>query len=129
MRRLFFVVCVMLLLLPGQAKAERYMRVVARDDSPAAQREKMMVRNLALVLGPETLRDMRRDVKVEQKRWQPDEKTPPAQTVYITIGQGTGRNWWGVLYGDAVYWAAEGEGEITLSFPFFGWLRRLFIPR
>ena len=127
MRRLFFVVCVMLLLLPGQAKAERYMRVVARDDSPAAQREKMMVRNLALVLGPEALRDMRRDVKVEQKRWQPDEKTPPAQTVYITIGPGMGRNWWGVLYPESAAWAAsEGTG---LLFPFFNWLRELFIPR
>lgn len=131
MRRFLMFVCVFLLCLPA-ANAERYLRVVAKDNGPEAQRDKMMVRNLLLLLGPakaEKLESIRPDCRVERKIWQPDEKTPPAETVHITIGPGAGKNWWGVLYGDAVNWAAEGTGERHLSFPFLEWLRALFIPR
>lgn len=129
MRR-FFVIFLCLLCLPGRAGGEAmYMRVVARGNSLPAQTEKITVRNIVLLLGPGAAEKM--GCRVEVKQWQPDEKTPPARTWYITIGAGAGRNWWGVLYPESIWWAAEeGKGEeISLSFPFFSWLYRLFIPR
>ncbi|MBQ9944818.1 MAG: hypothetical protein IJO67_10710 [Clostridia bacterium] len=128
----FFILTVMCVLFafPLQAEETMYMRVVARSDAPAAQLEKQAVRTVALLLGPEhagLLETWHPQCRVERKTWQPDEKTPPAETVYITIGPGMGRNWWGVLYPESAAWAAsEGTG---LLFPFFNWLRELFIPR
>lgn len=130
MRFLLILVLCIMIAFPAQAKEEMYMRVVARSNAPAAQLEKYIVRNAALLLGPENAHEMEKwhpQCRVERKIWQPDEKTPPAETVYITIGPGMGRNWWGVLYPESVAWAA-GEGN-GLLFPFFSWLWKLFIPR
>lgn len=111
-----------------------YMRVVARDDSPPAQREKIRVRNRAFRLGPGRVKELESlfpGCRVERKTWQPDTKTPPAQTVYITLGPGEGKNWWGVLYGDSVWWAAtERMGEdVNITFPFLSWVWGLFTGR
>ena len=51
-------------------------------------------------------------------------------TVYITLGEGKGHNWWGVLYEDALLWARadEGEekdGEVVFLWPIWEWLCRL----
>ena len=114
--------------LPASAEENMYMRVVARDNSAWGQTEKYMVRNAALLLGEERVSALEwwlPDVRVERKTWQPDEKTPPAETVYITIGPGEGRNWWGVLYPESAGWAVCPEGE-GIEFPFFSWLWALF---
>lgn len=130
MRFLFMLMICSALACPVQAEDAMYMRVVARSNTPAAQVEKYAVRNAALCLGAERVHLLERwypDCRVEKKMWQPDENTPPALTVYITIGAGAGRNWWGVLYPESTAWAA-GEGTGIL-FPFFSWLSGLFIPR
>lgn len=124
-----FLLCVSFA-FPAQAEERLYMRVVARSNAPSAQMEKYAVRSIALRLGPDhahILEKMHPQCRVERRIWQPDEKTPPAETVYITIGPGMGRNWWGVVYPESAAWAA-GEGS-GLLFPFFSWLRELFIPR
>lgn len=130
MRFLLILVMFLSFAFPAKATEKMYMRVVARDDSPAAQMEKYIVRDAALFLGPEHAAALGKwypSCRVERKIWQPDEKTPPAETVYITIGPGEGRNWWGVLYPDSVAWAAsEGTG---ILFPFLYWLSGLFICR
>lgn len=134
MRR-FIVLFLCLCCVAGRAAGEeKYMRVVARNDGIFAQTEKIVVRNIALLLGEkraELLEKIWPDCRVEEKRWQPDKKTPPAQTVYITLGQGAGHNWWGVLCGDAVSWTSEPmEGErVMITFPFFRWLLQLFTGR
>lgn len=130
MRFLIVLILCISLIFPAQAHERLYMRVVAGSNTPAAQLEKYAVRNLALLLGPDRaylLEIWLPRCRVERKIWQPDEKTSPAETVYITIGPGMGRNWWGVIYPESAAWAS-GEGE-GLLFPFFSWLRELFIFR
>ena len=105
------------------------MRVVANSDSQYDQREKMLVRHAALLLYPDRLAWLEvlfPDCRVERKIWQPDQKTAPARTVYITIGQGHGQNWWGVLFPESVRFACRGEGQVLVQFPFFEWLFSLF---
>ena len=107
-----------------------YMRVVANSDSVHDQREKILVRNAAMQPYPdrlEWLEELFPHCRVEMKYWQPEKETAPAQTVYITIGQGRGQNWWGVLFPESVYFASQGEGELQLRFPFIQWLRSLFM--
>lgn len=106
-----------------------YMRVVANSDSAEDQQEKMLVRNAALLLYPDRLVWLEKlfpHCRVEKKIWQPDKETAPAGTVYITIGQGQGQNWWGVLFPESVCFASQGEGQVLLRFPVIGWLLSLF---
>lgn len=123
MRFLCGLIC--FLLLAGNALGEEknlYMRVVARDDTTAGQREKMLVRNWALLCWPEmeNVEKAFPDCEVTYRFWQPDKNTAPAGTVYITIGQGQGQNWWGVLYPDSIHWAGGEKGEeVHIAFPFF----------
>ena len=118
----------------GRAEEKWYMRVIARDDGAAAQAEKLRVRDAALSALPgraeeipARLFEIERAAKriapcaVEIRLWTPDEKTPPAPTVYITVGSGRGRNWWGVLYEDALSWAALDEAEARGEEPVFVW--------
>ena len=134
-----------LLLGLGAARAEGrvYLRVVARDDSPAAQAEKLRVRDRVLSVCPDrmdspgALLALARDAacslapcQVDWRWWSPGEGTPAAPTVHIVIGPGRGRNWWGVLYRDALGWARAGEengGGETVFFlwPVWDWLCRL----
>ncbi len=131
-----------------------YLRVIARDDSPSAQAEKLMVRDAVTVACPISCADpadllpLARSVvlsladgKAEIRIWSPGGGAPPAPTLYITLGPGNGRNWWGVLYQDALLWARaeeeteesspcpeeEGHGEDGVEFvwPILTWLLRL----
>lgn len=141
------VLCLLLLSLPGKAGAEGrwYLRVIARDNSPAAQAEKLRLRDAALSACPPDAGGLAHALpalaaaaaaiapcRVEIRRWSPDEKIPAAPTVYITIGAGNGRNWWGLLYEDALIMARAGdtpdaeplpEGEIEFVWPFLTWLK------
>ena len=131
------------------AKGEEawYLRVIGRDDTPAAQAEKLRVRDEVLSLCPrqasqleESLPAIRQAAertapcRVEVRLWRPHAGVPAAPTVYITIGEGRGRNWWGVLYEDALLLAraeeetaeeAE-EGTVTFVWPWWAWVCRLF---
>lgn len=134
---LWFILTAFLFSPPGGQKI--YMRVVARDDSAAGQAEKYAVRDAALAACPENaagllsaLPGIERaaqaaapDSRVRLCFWQPDKKTPAAPTVYITVGNGGGHNWWGILYEDALALAGEKDGEGTFSFywPFLAWLK------
>lgn len=104
------------------AKEVYYIRIIARDDSSLAQEEKLRLRDALLPLFPEKAEELSfflpfitasaKDIapcRVELRSWSPDQKTPPAPTVYITIGEGDGKNWWGVLYEGAKEMAASGE--------------------
>lgn len=127
----FFAAFLVLMFCCTAAAGEEweYMRVVANSDSQYDQREKMLVRNAALLLYPDRLAWLEvlfPDCRVERKIWQPDQKTAPARTVYITIGQGHGQNWWGVLFPESVRFACRGEGQVLIQFPFFEWLFSLF---
>lgn len=127
----FFAAFLVLMFCCTAAAGEEweYMRVVANSDSQYDQREKMLVRNAALLLYPDRLAWLEvlfPNCRVERKIWQPDQKTAPAWTVYITIGQGHGQNWWGVLFPESVRFACRGEGQVLIQFPFFEWLFSLF---
>ena len=125
----FFAAFLLFMFCCTAAAGEEYMRVVANSDSQYDQREKLLVRNAALFLYPDRLAWLEvlfPDCRVEKKIWQPDTKTAPAGTVYITIGQGQGQNWWGVLFPQSVQFASQGEGQVQLWFPFIEWLLSLF---
>ena len=140
MRRFLLLLLAMMLCAPS-AGAAVYMRVVARDDSLAGQQEKYAVRAAALAACPadpaglpaalpriaRAARGIAPDSRVRLRLWRPDEKTPAALTVYITVGEAGGHNWWGVLYGDALQLAGEEAEEEGVCFfwPFLAWVRQL----
>ena len=139
-----FLLGLALLLSPSARGEVWYMRVVARDDGAPAQAEKLLVRDAALAACPEEQTDLlsalpgiRAAAKkiapcaVETRLWSPGGQTPLAPTLYITIGPGAGRNWWGVLYADAPLMTGEKTEteEILFVWPFLSWLRALFTGR
>ena len=141
MRRMLMTLA-LLLLFPLTARGEWYIRVVGGADSPAAQAEKLRVRDAVLSLCPvspeglpEALSDIRKAVEaicpgeVTLRPWAPA-GAPARPTLYITLGEGQGHNWWGVLYPDALQMAAEAEEtegeEIVFIWPWWEWLRALF---
>ncbi len=100
------------------------LRVVARDDSPAAQAEKLRARDAVIAACPDRCDDpeallslIRRAAApyapcaAELRLWSPGGCVPPAPTVVITLGPGIGQNWWGVLYQDALLWARAEEEQ------------------
>lgn len=143
MRVLFCLIAsVLLSLSPGE---RWYVRVVARSDAPAAQTEKIRVRDAVLRACPEKLQalptalprilaaagDIAPDAAVTVRPWAPAGH-PARPTLYVSLGEGAGRNWWGVLYEDAVFLAAEeGEAEnaetaeIVWTWPVVDWLLSL----
>ena len=145
--RFFYLFLCLLFLGVRSCRAEDiwYLRIIARDDSPAAQEEKLALRDHLLPLFPDRAKELPRELpgivqaalrftacRVEIKAWAPHKKTPPAPTVYITIGEGGGHNWWGILYRDAHrllpssgLQAQPGE-PVHFSWPFLGWLKDLF---
>ena len=138
---LALVLAAMLFLLPLCAGAEEtwYLRVVARDDSPAAQAEKLRVRDAVLAMCPCDAADLpsylpaisaaagkMAPCQTEIRLWTPDEKTLAAPTVYITIGAAEGKNWWGVLYEDSLLLAQADEQPqegVVFLWPWLAWLR------
>ncbi len=146
--RLFsgMILCVFFLGIAAFAAAEErwYYRVIARNDTAEAQEEKIRVRDAVLSFCPETakhlpavfptMKDAAESVapcRIEIKTWSPDTETPPAPTVYITIGEGRGRNCWGVLYADSLLMAKAEESpeepeRVEFVWPFWSWLLSLF---
>ena len=136
MRR-FFILLLLLTCLPFSARGEMYIRIIARDDSLTAQMEKMHFRNEILPLLPENSRDLplvladiQRDYQCEAeiRPWAPT-GMPLRPTVYITLGEGKGHNWWGILFPNSLHLAKIGENEteeIVFRYPIFtflfGWL-------
>lgn len=116
------------------AKDRWYFRVVGRDDTAAGQAEKLRVRDMLLALCPrraaeltDHLKQIRRAVnriapcEVEIRSWSPDEKTPPAPTVYVTAGDGQGHNCWGILYEDSLLLARMDGEDGPVDQPVFVW--------
>lgn len=136
MRR-FFILFLLLIGLPFAARGEMYIRIIARDDSLSAQQEKILIRNEILPLLPENARDLPQALQEIERNfgcrakirpWAPLGR-PLRQTVYITLGEGKGYNWWGILFPDSLRLAKMGgheTGEITFRYPIFtflfGWL-------
>ena len=140
------ILCVFFLGIAAYAAEEErwYYRVIARNDAAEAQEEKIRVRDAVLSVCPETAKELPAafpkiketaeslvSCRMEIKTWSPDTETPPACTVYITIGEGRGRNCWGVLYADSLLMAkAEEDPEeperVEFVWPFWNWLLSLF---
>lgn len=136
MRR-FFCFLLLLICLPFAGRGEMYVRIISRDDSLAAQMEKMKFRDDILPLLPQNpaelpaaLEKIRQEYgcRIWMQCWAPQgEKLQP--TVYIALGAGGGKNWWGVLFPASLRLAQIEETEteeITFRYPIFtflfGWL-------
>ncbi len=143
MRRFLSLLLCCFLILLGSAGAEdaMYIRVVGADNSPAAQATKLQVRDAVLRLCPDNpdaldaalpaLLDAACQIApctLAVRDWTPEENMPALPTVYIVVGAGTGHNWWGVLYGDALKMTGEdiGTDEITFVWPLWDWFLSLF---
>ena len=131
--------------LTGGALGEEtlYIRVVGRDDSAAGQAEKLRVRDAALPLChgdraaviaalPRVSRAAQAiaPCRVALRPWRPADDLPAAMTLYITVGPGRGRNWWGVLYDGALRMARAGDDapeseQVQFVWPVWDWLRSL----
>ena len=126
----------------GRAEDTWYLRVIARDDSTAAQAEKLRVRDAVLFLCPERAQDLAAALPdihaavqaiapcaMEIRSWTPDAaRVPAAPTLYVTVGAGQGHNWWGLLYEDSLLMAqaeADDTEEITFVWPIVTWFLRL----
>lgn len=121
-----------LMLLAGSAVCEEwYIRVIARDDSEAARREKMRTALAALRAMPEKPEELsaclplvfaaaerESDCRCDVRFWSPDAETPPRPTCYIVIGPGGGHNWWGVLFPDSLRLMGQGENGAGVRFAF-----------
>ena len=126
------------------AKADMYLRVIGRDDSLEAQVEKLQVWNAVAEACPDqekSLASALPDIKkaagsvapcrVEIKSWSPGHDVPPADTLYITVGQGQGHNCWGVLYADSLLMAKaedipEEPERVEFVWPIWEWILSLF---
>ena len=96
-----------ILLCPGARSEEcRYIRVVGSDNTALMQTQKYVARDLALRIldqdmSPEMLEQALLDAGIPAActvlRWAPNCLYPTENTLYITLGKGAGRNWWGVL--------------------------------
>ena len=138
--------CSMLISFAAGAKAEErmYLRVIARNDSAQAQEEKLRVRDAVIAACPEDRRylpaffdgikkaaESVAPCRVEIKEWSPDDRIPAALTLYVTVGEGQGHNFWGVLYADSLLMAKAGDipeepERVEFVWPFWRWLLGLF---
>lgn len=150
--KVMILICIITMLLPINAAAAdiQYIRIVSSDPSEIAQARKMQARRLILPLmkndhayDAEVLAKLAQNrleaagycVTADIRTWSPDRVHPPAATLYITIGQGQGRNWWGILCRESWQWTFLQRNEkssvpsnaasqnITLEFPL---IRKLF---
>ncbi len=127
---------------PARGEGTWYLRVIARNDGAQAQAEKMRVRSAVLAAcagekGPSPAAFARMEAaaaalapcRVEKLFWSPGGDAPPRPTVYITLGEGAGHNWWGVLWQDSlkIAQAEEGEetGQVEFLWPLWDWLLSL----
>ena len=127
------------LLSPHDAHAENrfYLRVVGDSDAAAAMRTKTQVRDALLSACPENpcllpaalpyLSDIANqiaDCTVSMRYWSPIKNGPALPTLYVQVGEGRGKNWFGLLYEDAPYMFAQGEktDQWIFDWPFLCWL-------
>ena len=127
------------LLSPYNACAENrvYLRVVGDSDAPAAMRTKMQVRDALLSACPENpyllpaalpyLSDIANQTAacaVSLRCWAPVKNGPALMTLYVQIGHGRGKNWFGLLYENAPRMFAQGENtdHWIFDWPFLCWL-------
>ena len=68
MRR-FFIFLLLLVCMPFSARGEMYIRIIARDDSWAAQMEKFQFRDEILPLLPENPRELPRKIREIQQNY------------------------------------------------------------
>ena len=135
-KHLLAIVLALCLCLSACCEEVEYIRVVSRDDSIAAQLEKYRVRDAIIPLlkkagGPltERLDEINRvanQVAPSQaiiRPWVPEGYTEGA-TLYITIGEGQGPNWWGILYPDGLDLFSEETGDegIVFDWPVIQWI-------
>lgn len=119
----FFVRClslalaaVLLLALPT-AHAEKdifYIRVIAHDDTAYCQHQKILARDKLLSLlqaGYSEPAQLESALKAEGfpatislRIWTPQGPYAAQPTLYVTLGDGQGHNWWGILCADAQKW-------------------------
>jgi len=130
----------LLIFLLGQGaagEAEMYIRIVSRDASPDAQEEKFKVRDLvlpviqehcgddeALLSYIEVLANEIAPCHADIRQWHP-EGHPEGSTLYITIGEGAGPNWWGIFYPKGTALTGEeidDDEEIHLVWPLLDWI-------
>ncbi len=125
-----FLICA-----PLRASSEGvYLRVVGSDDTFTAQAQKLAVRDAVLdvfkdapAFTPALYQDMKNAATsaaacdVRLKLWRPSHDYPLAPTVYITLGEGRGRNWWGVLYEDSLFFFSEDDGSEDVTFRWTIW--------
>ena len=118
--------------------------MIARNDSVEAQEEKLRVRDAVTAACPENAQELSASLsaikkaaesiapcRVEIRYWSPDKALAAAPTLYITVGEGTGRNCWGVLYADSLKMAQAEElpGEpdrVEFVWPVLRWFLSLF---
>lgn len=141
-------VCAVLLgsMFPASGEETWYLRVIARSDDRAAQEEKLRVRQAVWAVCPDSAADLPQALpvirqaaqavarcRVEIRSWSPSPFLPSAPTLYVTVGEGRGHNWWGVLYRDSLRLVhleeVAGETEtagVTFVWPLWEWILRLF---
>ena len=130
-RAFLFLLLLVLSLAPVSGLSEICLRVVARDDSPEAQAEKLRVRDtvLSLLPGDERLlplawpllqkaAEKQADCHLSLRLYTPPGQKTPRLTVYLVIGRGEGKNWFGVLYPETLLLCGEKTEEETVIFYF-----------
>ena len=139
-----FMSVLLSLMLSAEGCGPWYMRVVARDDTAAGQTEKIRVRDgLLPCYSPEegvlaalprmkrTAEELAADARVEIRLWAPAGRVP-APTVYVTLGLGEGRNWWGVLWSRSMTLSGAEEGDdpdrVEWTWPVWDWICRAVGP-
>ena len=141
-KRAFLLILLLVLCgAPGGAFAQIGLRVVARDDSPEAQAEKMQVRDKIFPLLPREERMLplawpllqkaaraEKDCRLSLRFYTPPGERTPRLTVQITIGRGEGKNWFGVLFREALFFCGEKTEKETLVcyFPLLSLLFSVF---
>lgn len=124
-----------------------YLRVIGRNDTAAAQEEKLRVRDAVWAVCPDepamltealpAIRQAAESVascQIELRFWSPGDGWETQPTLYITVGEGQGHNWWGVLYDGALHMAQakntekpeDTDDEVEFVWPLWEWLLRLF---
>lgn len=138
-KRIMIFLALLCLCFPAYGEDTGYCRIVSRDASVEAQREKYRV--LGAVL-PLLIRDSRpvsdrlteieaaadriAPCDVDIRIWAPPGKAE-GKTLYITIGEGMGPNWWGILYdgGLGLFARDTGEEGVSFTWPVIDWLLNL----
>lgn len=135
-KRMLIGMLLLCLCVSARCENAAYIRVVSRDDSPAAQQEKFRVRDAILPLLTEecdTIADLLAAIEAaadeiapcstQIRPWAP-EGYPVHSTVYVTIGDGKGPNWWGILYdgGIGLFAVDDGGEKVTFDWPWIRWM-------